>query len=73
MLVNGSEVTAASSKDDCDKFQIQNVKGAMSIVVEGVADITPPEAELTIGTSKYNAFMNRVTFGLFFKRHRLFM
>ena len=68
VLVNGSEVTAASSKDDCDKFQIQNVKGAMSIVVEGVADITPPEAELTIGTSKYNAFMNRVTFGLFFKK-----
>ena len=34
VLVNGSEVTAASSKDDCDKFQIQNVKGAMSIVVE---------------------------------------
>ena len=61
-------MTAASSKDDCDKFQIQNVKGAMSIVVEGVADITPPEAELTIGTSKYNAFMNRVTFGLFFKK-----
>lgn len=68
VLVNGSEVAAVSSEDDCDKFQIQNVKGDMSIVVEGVADITPPEAELTIGTNKFNSFMNRVTFGLFFKK-----
>ena len=37
-------------------------KGAMN------ADTTPPVAEISIGTNKFNSFMNTITFGLFFKK-----
>ena len=37
------------------------------IEVRGVADITPPTAEITLGTNKWNTFLNNITFGLFFK------
>lgn len=37
------------------------------VEVRGVADITPPTAEITLGTNKWNTFLNNITFGLFFK------
>lgn len=43
------------------------VEGDLTITVTGVADITPPEAELTIAGNPFRQFLNTVTFGLFFK------
>ena len=68
VLVNGTAVDATKSDENGDSFLITGVSDAMIITVEGVADITPPEAEITIGTNKFKEFLNKVTFGLFFKK-----
>ncbi len=56
-LVNGSVIEQGSNGFYC----INNVSGDLVIEVEGVADITPPEAEITIDTNKFRSFMNAVT------------
>ena len=52
---------------DFDECLIPSVEGDLTITVTGVADITPPEAELTIAGNPFRQFLNTVTFGLFFK------
>jgi len=37
------------------------------ITVEGVADITPPTAEIQVKENKWNSLFNGLTFGIFFK------
>ena len=37
------------------------------IEVRGVADITPPAAEIKVKENKWTSFLNNLTFGLFFK------
>lgn len=44
------------------------VTGSLTITVEGVADITAPDAKLTIGTNTFKSLLNSLTFGLFFKK-----
>ena len=61
--VNGTAVEL----DANDKYVITNAQENIEITVEGVADITPPTAEITLGTNKWNTFLNNITFGLFFK------
>ena len=61
--VNGTAVEL----DANDKYVITNAQESIVITVEGVADITPPTAEITLGTNKWNTFLNNITFGLFFK------
>ncbi len=61
--VNGTAVAL----DANDKYVITNAQENIVITVEGVADITPPTAEITLGTNKWNTFLNNITFGLFFK------
>lgn len=61
--VNGTPVTL----DGNDRYAITNAQENIEITVEGVADITPPTAEITLGTNKWNTFLNNITFGLFFK------
>lgn len=53
--------------EDADECLIPSVEGDLTITVTGVADITPPEAELTIAGNPFRQFLNTVTFGLFFK------
>lgn len=53
--------------DGNGKCTVSNVKDDISVTVTGVADITAPETEITLGESKWNKFWNNVTFGLFFK------
>ena len=67
VLVNGEEPTGSMGDESGDTLLISNVSGDLVITVEGVADITPPAAELTVGTSSFRDFLNSVTFGLFFK------
>ncbi len=65
VLVNGTPASAVSGT--LEDYQVFNVKSDLTITVEGVADITPPEAEITIGENRFKSFLNTVTFGLFFK------
>lgn len=61
--VNGTPVEL----DANNRYVITNAQENIVITVEGVADITPPTAEITLGTNKWNTFLNNITFGLFFK------
>ena len=63
MKVNGTPIAL----DANDQYVITNAQENIEITVEGVADITPPTAEITLGTNKWNTFLNNITFGLFFK------
>ncbi len=49
------------------KYVIVNAETDMKVTVEGVADITPPTAAITIKSNVWREFLNNVTFGLFFK------
>lgn len=68
VLVNGSAVDGIMGDETGDTFLLTGVSGSMTITVEGVADITPPTAEIAVGTNKFSSFMNTITFGLFFKK-----
>ena len=61
--VNGTPIAL----DANNQYVITNAQENIEITVEGVADITPPTAEITLGTNKWNTFLNNITFGLFFK------
>lgn len=66
LLVNG-QTPGGMGDADFDECLIPSVEGDLTITVTGVADITPPEAELTIAGNPFRQFLNTVTFGLFFK------
>lgn len=66
LLVNG-QTPGGMGDVDFDECLIPSVEGDLTITVTGVADITPPEAELTIAGNPFRQFLNTVTFGLFFK------
>ena len=65
LLVNG-QTPGGMGDADFDECLIPSVGGDLTITVTGVADITPPEAELTIAGNPFRQFLNTVTFGLFF-------
>lgn len=67
VLVNGTEISRSAGDESNDIFRIDSVDSDMIITVEGVADITAPDVEIEIGADNFKAFMNTVTFGLFFK------
>ena len=66
LLVNG-QTPGGMGDVDFDECLIPSVEGDLTITVTGVADITPPEAALTIAGNPFRQFLNTVTFGLFFK------
>lgn len=53
--------------DANDQYVITNAQEDIEITVEGVADITPPTAEIKVKENKWTSFWNNLTFGLFFK------
>ena len=61
------DVNGAPMHSDSGSYTVSPVTSDIVVTVFGVADITPPAAEITISTNKFNSFMNTVTFGLFFK------
>lgn len=67
VLVNGTEISRSAGDESNDIFRIDSVDSDMIITVEGVADIAAPDVEIEIGADNFKAFMNTVTFGLFFK------
>ncbi len=68
VLVNGKEPDVVFSKPEVDSFNVRNVSEDLVITVEGVADITAPEAEVSIRGNSFKEFLNRISFGLFFKQ-----
>ena len=61
--VNGNKVELNAD----NQYVITNAQENITVTVEGVADTTAPTAEITLGTNKWNTFLNNITFGLFFK------
>ena len=61
------DVNGAPMHSDSGSYTVSPVTSDIVITVFGVADITPPTAEIAIGTNRFNSFMNTITFGLFFK------
>lgn len=68
VLVNGNKLGEWDSDANSASFAIRNVSENLVITVEGVADITAPEVEVSIRGNSFKEFLNRITFGLFFKQ-----
>ena len=68
VLVNGNKLDEWDSDANSASFAIRNVSENLVITVEGVADITAPEVEVSIRGNGFKEFLNRITFGLFFKQ-----
>ena len=68
VLVNGNKLDEFLSYADSSSFAVRNVSEDLVITVEGVADITAPEVEVNIRGNSFKEFLNRITFGLFFKQ-----
>ena len=68
VLVNGNKLDEWDSDANSTSFAIRNVSENLVITVEGVADITAPEVEVSIRGNSFKEFLNRITFGLFFKQ-----
>lgn len=68
VLVNGNKLDELSSDRDSVSFVVRDVSEDLVITVEGVADITAPEVEVSIRGNSFKEFLNRITFGLFFKQ-----
>lgn len=68
VLVNGNKLDELMSDADSASFVVVDVSENLVITVEGVADITAPEVEVSIRGNSFKEFLNRITFGLFFKQ-----
>ena len=64
--INGKEVAF----DEQGACTITDASEDQVITVEGVADITAPEGSIEIADSIWREFLNKVTFGLFFKEQQ---
>ena len=62
------DVNSRPMQSDSGSYTVSNVTSNIFVTVFGVADITAPDAEITIGTNIFKKFLNKVSFGLFFKR-----
>ena len=67
VLVNDNKLDEWDSDTNSASFTVRNVSEDLVITVEGVADITAPEVEVSIRGNSFKEFLNRITFGLFFK------
>ncbi len=47
-------------------YTITDIHNNKNVEITGVADITPPEAEITINDNSWREFLNTITFGLFY-------
>ena len=61
--VNGETVQL----DNNNRYTIKNIQKDTNITVEGVADITAPDTEITVSNKTWKSILNKITFGLFFK------
>ena len=61
--VNGETVQLNNN----NQYTIKNIQKDTDITVEGVADITAPDTEIKVSNKTWKSFLNKITFGLFFK------
>ena len=54
--VNGNKVELNAD----NQYVITNAQENITVTVEGVADTTAPTAEITLGTNKWNTFLNNI-------------
>lgn len=66
ILINGNDLTESHMLDG-KTVSLSGVIADLTIEIEGVADITAPDVEISIKDNKWNQFLNNITFGLFFK------
>lgn len=64
VLVNGEEVYPDEEGENTYSVV---VTGDISIVVEGIADITSPEVEIKVSDNTWKSLLNKITFNVFFK------
>ena len=64
--VNG---TAVEPQAD-GRYMVSGVQEDQKITAEGVADITAPEAQVTVEENSWKSFLNTITFGLFFRESK---
>ncbi len=62
------DVNGMPLRSDNGTYTYPNVGSDIYVTVFGVEDITPPDAEISVGTNKFKEFLNTVSFGLFFKK-----
>lgn len=67
VLVNGNKLDELWSDANSASFAVTSVSEDLVITVEGIEDITAPEVEVNINGNSFKDFINRITFGLFFK------
>ncbi len=67
VFVNGTEIDGVKGDETSDTFLVTSVDGDLDITVQGVADVTPPEAEIVIGENKFDSFRDTAAYSLFFK------
>ncbi len=68
VLVNGNKLDEWDSDANSASFAVTSVSEDLVITVEGIEDITAPEVEVDIHGNTFKNFVNRITFGLFFKQ-----
>ena len=70
VYLNGSIPLVTPDPDSAGvyTFTFPNAPQDLSFTVKGVADITAPDVEMTIGANKFKELLNSLTFGLFFKK-----
>lgn len=65
VMVNNTDITEEIKENGV--YTVSKAEESITVTVQGVADITAPEAVLSVKTVGWKAFINKVTFGLFFK------
>ncbi len=58
---------AVLTADPDDNYHIENIRRDQIVSVAGIADVTAPTAEISVGNNIFKSFLNTITFGLFFK------
>ncbi|MBQ8117184.1 MAG: hypothetical protein IJ147_03910 [Lachnospiraceae bacterium] len=72
LLVNGTPVSLTWEGTDANgdttyRYTIASAETDSVVTVEGVADVTRPEAEIKVASYTWQTLLNRITFGIFFK------
>ncbi len=68
MQVNGQTVTLVKAGEtNIYTYTLSNAENDVTVSITGGADVTRPNAEITVQNHSWKEFLNTVTFGLFFK------
>lgn len=66
VLLDGSTDVMQYVKQEAG-YSLTSVEGDITVTVQGVADVTAPDVELSLSNVDWKQFFNKVPFGLFFR------